>query len=245
MGDYFERVIDVEVSQEEAGPLAERVVDWLVGEGVVTRETDSSCVYSMYVDEGYVPGPRWERAVQDAGWEPGPLAVIVGRHAHVGGQGDVEPESAQCPRCGALRVFIDYPNTFEPDEELWAPFGAAVKAWEAAGAGDVDCPGCGESSAVTDWLGPDYYALGSLTFEFCGWPPLSDDFVAELGRVLGHRIAQHMGKVWPLRPSRPAPRQILPGSLFREDVTRPTGNVFPGCLLLRVSVVHQHPRGKS
>ncbi|MFK0259134.1 hypothetical protein [Streptomyces sp. NPDC090445] len=49
--------------------------------------------------------------MQHTDWEPGPLAVITGRHHHAGGQGDMEPESAQCPRCGALTVFIDYPNS--------------------------------------------------------------------------------------------------------------------------------------
>ncbi|MFK0259696.1 hypothetical protein [Streptomyces sp. NPDC090445] len=58
----------------------------------------------------------------------------------------------------------------------------------------MDCPACDESAPVTEWQWPDYYALGALTFEFWGWPPRADNFVAELGRVLGHRTVQHMGK---------------------------------------------------
>jgi len=33
MGDYFQRIVDVEVGVEEAGPLAERMVEWMVGDG--------------------------------------------------------------------------------------------------------------------------------------------------------------------------------------------------------------------
>jgi hypothetical protein len=89
MGDFFERIVDVEVTGEEAGPLAERMVDWMVTEGLITRELSSEGVYSLTVDEGYVRGPNWARAVADSSdpdWLPGPVAVIVGREYHVGGQ---------------------------------------------------------------------------------------------------------------------------------------------------------------
>ncbi|MFF5973859.1 hypothetical protein ACFY7C_20250 [Streptomyces sp. NPDC012769] len=195
MGDYFERVVDTEVSVEDAGVLAARVIDWLVAEGIVTRAMDSSGVYGLYADEGYRPGPHWERAVEDPGWEPGPLAVVIGRHHHVGGQGQDEAEYADCPRCDARTTFIDYPASFAADEEIWAPFRAAVTTWEQTGSGRAACAACGASSPVTDWRWGDAYALGALTFEFCGWPPLSDTFVEDLGRRLGHRTSRHMGKV--------------------------------------------------
>ncbi|MFD7975443.1 hypothetical protein [Streptomyces sp. NPDC059071] len=197
MGDYFERVVDLEVTQEEAGEAAARAIDWLVAEGVVTRETDGDRMYSLYADEGHVPGPRWAEAVVHDGWEPGPLAVVTGRHHHVGGQGEDDAEYAVCPHCATRTTFIDYPASFEPDETVWAPFRAAVEAWEATGAGEatlVTCGACGTASPVTGWQWPDEYALGALTFEFWGWPPLSDEFVAGLTDRLGHRTARHMGK---------------------------------------------------
>ncbi|WP_238697012.1 MULTISPECIES: hypothetical protein [unclassified Streptomyces] len=46
MGDYFERIVDVEVTVEEAGPLAERIVDWMVAEGLITRELSGNGVFS-------------------------------------------------------------------------------------------------------------------------------------------------------------------------------------------------------
>jgi Zn-dependent metalloprotease len=47
MGDFFEGIVDVEVTGEEAGPLAERMVDWMVTEGLITRELSSEGVYSL------------------------------------------------------------------------------------------------------------------------------------------------------------------------------------------------------
>ncbi|WP_028800130.1 hypothetical protein [Streptomyces sp. 142MFCol3.1] len=195
MGDYFERVVDLDVAQEEAPELGARLVDWLVAEQIVTRQTDATGVYSLYVNEGHVPGPHWPRAVADAGWEPGPLAVVTGRHHHVAGQGEDDAEYVDCPRCGARTTFIDYPASFEADPALWGPFRAAVETWEATGRGSAVCRSCGAASPVTEWRWPDAYALGALTFEFWGWPPLSDTFVAELSDRLGrHRTARHTGK---------------------------------------------------
>ncbi|WP_236076292.1 hypothetical protein [Streptomyces coffeae] len=90
MGDSYERIVDVEVTGEGAGALAERMVDWMVAEGLITRELSGDGVYSLTVDQGYVPGPRWVRAVDDSSdpaWVPGPVAVLVGRDDHVGGRG--------------------------------------------------------------------------------------------------------------------------------------------------------------
>ncbi|MEV6330127.1 hypothetical protein [Streptomyces sp. NPDC051909] len=195
MGDYFERIVDIDATAEEAGPLADRVVDWLVAEGVITRAPDSTGMYSRYADEGYAPGPQWTRAIQaDLGRPPGALAVITGRHHFVGGQGEDDAEYAVCPRCATRTTFIDYPNSIEADEPAWAPFRSAVEAWETTGTGEATCPACATPSPITDWEWGDPYVLGTVCFEFWGWPPLSDAFVVDLTARLGHRTAQHMGK---------------------------------------------------
>ncbi|MEU7281588.1 hypothetical protein AB0A69_22865 [Streptomyces sp. NPDC045431] len=198
MGDFFERIVDVEVTGEEAGPLAERMVAWMVTEGLITRELSSTGVYSTTVDQGYVPGPDWARAVADSSdpsWLPGPVAVIVGRDYHVGGQGADEAEYAVCPRCGGRTVFIDYPEEFEADDKVWQPFKAAIADWKETGEGSAPCPACGASVPVTEWQWESGFAVGALAFDFWGWPPLSTDFYATFRRHLGHRTVEHMGKI--------------------------------------------------
>ncbi|MEV0977601.1 hypothetical protein [Streptomyces sp. NPDC049915] len=44
MGDHYERIVDLEVSGEEAGRLAQRTVDRMVAEGLITRETSGGAV---------------------------------------------------------------------------------------------------------------------------------------------------------------------------------------------------------
>ncbi|MER6997660.1 hypothetical protein [Streptomyces sp. NPDC000410] len=196
MGDYFERIVDVEVTAEEAGPLAERMVEWMVSEGLLTREMSGDGMYSRKVEEGYVPGPNWQRTAHDWGsdWIPGPVAVIVGRESHIGGQGEIEPESATCPRCETKTVIIDYPEEFEADDEVWQPFQGGIDAWKEAGEGSAACSTCGEAVPVTEWQWSSGFDLGALAFEFWGWPPLDVDFLAEFGRQLGHRTEEQSGK---------------------------------------------------
>ncbi|MEU9012678.1 hypothetical protein AB0D12_23515 [Streptomyces sp. NPDC048479] len=196
MGDFFERIVDVEVTAEEAGVLAERMVDWMVAEGLLTREMSSDAMYSLNVDEGYVPGPNWKRTAEDWGsdWIPGPVAVIVGRDDHIGGQGESEPESATCPRCRTKTVIINYPEEWEADEEAWQPFQDGIDAWRETGEGRALCSSCGVSVPVTEWEWPTGFALGALAFDFWGWPPLTDSFFAEFREQLGHRSEEHMGK---------------------------------------------------
>ncbi|MBF6411597.1 hypothetical protein [Nocardia cyriacigeorgica] len=196
MGDYFERIVDVEVSADEAGATAARLVEWMLSCGLLSAETSGDGVYSLNVDQGYLPGPQWRRIAQEWGddWRPGPVAVVVGREDHHGGQGEIEPESATCPSCGATTVIIDYPQRWEADPEVWRPFGAAIDQWKQTGTGLAGCGRCGMASPVTEWRWPSGFALGALAFDFWGWPPLTDDFVAEFAARLGHRVEHHSGK---------------------------------------------------
>ncbi|MFF7334624.1 hypothetical protein ACIQU5_00370 [Streptomyces sp. NPDC090306] len=197
MGDFFQRIVDVEVGAREAGPLAVRAVDWLVGEGVITREISGDGVYSPTANEGYLPGPAWRTAAAgspDPSWLPGPVAVMTGRNYYVGGQGEDTASSATCARCGIKQVIINYPARFEPDEGAWRPFREAIAQWRATGEGTVVCPSCRTPISVLEWTFDSDFVLGALAFDFWGWPPLAIGFLARLQRQLGHRTADHSGK---------------------------------------------------
>ncbi|AWW36354.1 hypothetical protein [Streptomyces cadmiisoli] len=108
----------------------------MVNQGLITRELASDGVYSLTVDKGYVPGPNWARAIADASdptWLPEPVAVIVGRDYHVGGQGSDEAEYALRPRCQTKAVIVNYPEAFAADEEVRKPFRDGIAAWNESG----------------------------------------------------------------------------------------------------------------
>ncbi|MFC4124634.1 hypothetical protein [Nocardia rhizosphaerae] len=196
MGDYFERIVDVEVGADEAAASAALMVDWMVSRGWLTRESSGAAMYSRQVAEGYVPGADWGQIAHDWGadWVPGPVAVVAGRAAHHPGQGETEPSAAKCPGCGDTAVVIDYPNRWEADPAVWQPFSIAIDTWRQTGDATVTCRTCAAPSQVTAWSFADGFALGALAFDFWGWPPLTESFVAEFATRLGHRIVHHSGK---------------------------------------------------
>jgi hypothetical protein len=197
MGSHFQRIVDVEVTEADARALAERMVGWMVTEGLITRERMRYGVYSPGTDTGYVPGPNWRRAVADCsdpGWLPGPVAVMTGRHYYVEGQGADEADAAICPACAARTVVIDYPQRFEADQEIWRPFRDGIAVWKDTGSGSVACPACGTAVPVTDWDFGSGFVLGALAFDFWGWPPLNTGFHAAFRGQLGHRAEDHTGK---------------------------------------------------
>lgn len=184
MGTYFEGLVDRDVAgQEEAERLAQRVVDYLVTSGIIEPSL-SDCVLGR--DKvGYAPGRNWREAC-DEKWASGlrleeylsnGLEITTGRNVSVNPQGDFR---ASCPACHAEI----------PMDNVWA----AVGDWYDGGAGLVGCAGCGTQESVAE-LDLTSLGVGMLTFTFWNWPQLSDQFVAKVGELLGHRVALISGKL--------------------------------------------------
>ncbi|GAB2881021.1 hypothetical protein GCM10027074_56630 [Streptomyces deserti] len=206
MGDYFQTIVDLDASEDEAARLAQRVVDWLVAEGIVLAERED-CVLGQPL--GHPPGPNWARAAaqDDADREPTEgLAVHTGRTVFDGGQD--APEAVTCPRCATTTAFDAEPYDFMPDDEgeeppgatgdgLWPHFVTAITAWQETGTATVDCPACAEPVPLPEWTwADDCFAVGHLGFEFWNWPELTPEFRARTAELLdGHRTAYVWGKL--------------------------------------------------
>jgi hypothetical protein len=194
MGDHFQTIVDLDARPEEARGLADRVVAWLVTEGIVLADR-TDCVLGQPL--GHPPGPNWRRAVsgQDADWEPWDgLAVYTQRTVFFGGQG--EPTAVTCPRCrAATRLLTD---EWELIDAIWTPFDQAMILWHRTGeVTPVTCPACAHEVPLTDWSWEDdFYAFGHLGLEFWNWPEFSDSFRSRISEILGgHRTALVWGKL--------------------------------------------------
>ncbi|GAA3247556.1 hypothetical protein ACFO1B_38740 [Dactylosporangium siamense] len=182
MGDWFQTIADLDATAAEAPHLADGLVAWLVAEGIVSAER-TDCVLSA--DEGHPPGPRCTEAFDGA--DHGlPSLATNGLHAWSGrtvvhpiqGSGEVG-----CPHC-------------DKDEPLGAAFFEAINAWYAQRPSDTACRHCGRTIAINDWHWPDAaWAFADLGLTFWNWPPLRDDFIAGIGRRLGHRVRLVAGKL--------------------------------------------------
>ncbi|MER5737612.1 hypothetical protein ABT117_18325 [Streptomyces sp. NPDC002262] len=90
-----------------------------------------------------------------------------------------------CPHCAA---------TYEDGHR--EAFSPVMDAWWNTGRGEVPCPACGHTVplAAWEWDG-DGLAFAYLGFESWRGPALLPEFVAELGRVLGHRTRLVRGRI--------------------------------------------------
>ncbi len=179
MGDTYQTLVDLEATEAEAERLAERVRDWLVGQGIVEAGPEDAEVD----DARYAAGPHFARSLQEpeeAASGADGLEVKVGRTVFF-----AVGVELKCRACGEV---------VEPDEEAW---GEAVNAWyEGEDAVTVPCPECGHAERLTEWDGPYPWAFAHLGFEFWNWPPLSERFVQQVREQLGgHRVRMVCSKL--------------------------------------------------
>ena len=105
MGEYFQRIVDLQASDEEADELGASVLAWLVDGGVV-EATDRD--YHDWPGGGYAPGPCYETAVVepreelDLRWNNG-LHVVTGRTVFYSDGVD----AVACPHCQTAVAWRD------------------------------------------------------------------------------------------------------------------------------------------
>lgn len=191
MGDYFQTIVDLDVTAAEATRFAGRALDWLVEEGIVRREPTARV---LGAPSGNPPGAQWAKAVAEPHWVPTDgLEIQVGRTVFDGGQGDTQ--YALCPRCAGQTRF--YTEDGRPISDARAPFDDAIDIWYATGAAYVTCPSCTQTSSLNAWQWAEgYFAFGYLGLKFWNWPLLDPRFTTDIARVLdGHRMVRVAGKL--------------------------------------------------
>jgi len=191
MGALFQTLVDLDATPAEAAELANRALDWLVREAIVSTER-TNCVLGAPL--GNPPGRGWAKAVADPDWEPTDgLKIETGRTVFHGGQGGAQ--YATCPRCAAWVWF--YTESWKRIVGADDVFYAAIDVWYETGEANVTCQSCMQASDLRSWRwADDYFAFGYLGFEFWNWPEFAAGFVDDLAQVLdGHRMIRVWGKL--------------------------------------------------
>jgi len=76
------------------------------------------------------------------------------------------------------------------EDESWElePWHDAIDAWWAGDDAAVyACPKCGVPERLTEWRGEAPWYFGYLGLQFWDWSPLSERFIQEVTKQLGHR----------------------------------------------------------
>ncbi|MCX5262436.1 hypothetical protein [Streptomyces sp. NBC_00199] len=182
MGDTFQTIADRDAGPRDGLRLAERVVEWLVAEGIVLATAKTG--WALGDDPAHPPGPHWDKAVTHARWgSPEGLVVYSTRSVFYGNSGGGEP-FVTCPRCAAVTG----------DTSFLSP---AMESWYRTGKACPACPACGEAVSLPEWnWSDDHLAFAHLGFRFWNWPRLDDAFRTRMTRLLdGHRTVYLAGKL--------------------------------------------------
>ncbi|MGI9421708.1 MAG: hypothetical protein ACR2PA_00770 [Hyphomicrobiaceae bacterium] len=183
MGNHFQTVVDRDATEHEVPELADRVLQWLFDEGIISRKMSQHCVIAS--EPGYLPGPKHDKIVTESDpnlMAPGGvngLEIVTEKTVFHAGQADIK---LVCSSCSGR---FDAPDRW----------GDAVGDWFDGDPGLLPCPACGEVQPITEWKHDPNWAFAYLGFTFWNWPPLTDEFVAKAGYRLGHRVVLVAGKL--------------------------------------------------
>ena len=188
MSNWYQAVVShAVITAEQAQEQGAAIAAWLIGEEIIEDQQCDGCQ-----NEGlcYRPGRHFMRAcggVESAASNcnyadfsrlvMNGMLVAAGPTVIFNMSGKFAP--VPCPECA---------QTVSSSE-----FQRAGGDFLEGKAEALSCPHCGKASALPLWTDPDL-GFVMLAFEFSNWPPLSEAFIEEIGKRLGHRISVIEGK---------------------------------------------------
>ena len=177
MGNWYETIVDLDVTEAEAPRLAEQMRVWLIEREIIKAAPRKRFLGSLI----YRPGPAYPSTLEEPNPSPeivNGLELVVGRTVFY--QLGLE---LTCKTCGAQLKD-------EGEDESWElePWHDAINAWWSGEASVVyACPKCGVPERLTEWRGNVPWYFGYLGLQFWDWSPLSERFIQEVTKQLGHR----------------------------------------------------------
>jgi hypothetical protein len=167
-------VVEISLTGAEARARASEIREWLLGTGVIKPNPRLDPIDQP---SEFAPGDAVRTATPDYpdAWDGTPLAnngvdIITTREVHHPIE-NYEPPN--CPSC-------DAPLDGEFHQGLIEPW---LKGPEPV----VHCQSCGVATPLGDWPGEWTFQVGELAVRFNNWPPISDEFINDVGRRLGAR----------------------------------------------------------
>jgi hypothetical protein len=186
MSDDYCWIVDLDATDEDSAQLGERVLAWLVENGVVSSgRTD--CVLTG--GPGFPPGPRLAEWVDDPGLvvqilrlNLNGMAMLTGRNVYFS---YTEPDDG-------FRAVCPQGHVQEPPDD-WQ---YTVGEWQEGGDPGLHCDGCDAAYPIDRWLIEPDVALGRLGFVFWNWVELSDRLTDSVASLLApHRVAVGCGTI--------------------------------------------------
>ncbi|WP_224368588.1 hypothetical protein [Hyalangium versicolor] len=175
MGDWYQIIVDRDVSETDAPSQAERMRKWLIERGFIEPHLTNSVLGKP----GHAPGPAYGETLQDSSAADRNRGR-AGLQFNVGHRIVFHALNGEVT-CRSCQAHVDL-------DEHGSAWMEAVDAWyEGDNSVTFTCPACGRPEQLTAWDGPVPWGFGNLGLEFWNWTPLSERFVREVSEKLGHR----------------------------------------------------------
>ncbi|WP_433382144.1 tetratricopeptide repeat protein [Streptosporangium sp. CA-115845] len=175
-GDRYQWVADPETSPPESRALAQRVVDWLVSEGVISAEKTATDIY--------LPGSQYATEQGNVSPTGGTRRLTIHYERVI-----CHPMTADfliCPNC-------EYRLPLRKDglpTRTWSEVIDLADCWSYYRPTQRECVSCGQGAQLQDWLFDTPWVFCNFAICLWNWEPLDLAFVdrlsAHLGRPLIH-----------------------------------------------------------
>ena len=192
MSDYFEMLVDVEVTEEHAADLGLKVGKFFQEVGLISGQSNRDCVLG---GEGYLPGPAikklYEGGEEQPFWELAVCGVefVVLRGFNEWALGPAF-ENIVCPRCSTKIETLS--------DAFSDPVVESIGEWlEQSGSGLLVCPACQSGSTINDWQSKPPLGFGNLALRFWNWPPLdSSDWKIKIPSLFAEATKHSIVRTW-------------------------------------------------
>lgn len=187
MGDWNQQLVAPDLPRNDADFVAKKVHEWLLDSQIIA-EPKTNCVLGSEDGLGYPPGQKvgamleapTEQEVESMraqltnGFEICSEAKIY--HLY---QGFPEHFTYRCSNCDSILT-----------DEFFGDCVAKLDDWiEDEQLGNVDCPDCGLSSLVSDWItDPPCLMFSNFGVTIWKWRTVSDEFIREMSKMTGSKI---------------------------------------------------------
>lgn len=182
MGDYYQTAADLDADSQTAEVTVGRLRDWMISNEIIVP-TESDCVLGRR--HGYAPGKNYALAVEKTcshllELRTNGVVFIAERTVFYSAGSEL---AFICSNCGKK-------------SGLSPAWSAAVDEWyEGSGLGILSCEHCGAKASIVEWQHDPPWAFGYAGVEFWNWPPLRNDFLNSLSKLVTHRIRLVSGKL--------------------------------------------------
>lgn len=203
-GGNYGAVVDVEAALDDARSLAQRVIERLIAEGIISQTLKAD---TNQRKPRYCPGSRLAELFRASPVEQ------ARQHRGLGFNGvEICAERLDrflalprfrevvCPRCSA-NCAMEGQIAEGCIMHVWGDYFAQAFDYFIQGTGEplVECPACGQCSPVLSWHTEPHLGSANLSFVFWNWPPFDSpawkiDIPKLVAETLHHRTVVTYGR---------------------------------------------------